>query len=96
MRAFVRGMGHKRVVLKDNHQVILVYNPEELPKNVKSYIDLELSKEGTIPLGDGPQRRHHLNLGEISGKQRDLSNVHPSLSLYIIILSFKRLFKLNE
>lgn len=40
IRSFMRDLGPKGIALKDSHQVILLYNPEELTERVKSYIDL--------------------------------------------------------
>lgn len=38
-KAFMKSLGPKGVITKDNHQVIDVYNPKKLSKMVKSYID---------------------------------------------------------
>lgn len=41
----MRGLQPKCIAVKDNHNFMPVHNPEEVAERVKTYIDLEYSKE---------------------------------------------------
>lgn len=42
---FIRGFEPKGTIMKDNHQVIPIYNAKEQAKRVKAYIKVKRSKE---------------------------------------------------
>lgn len=53
LRYIMIGLGPKGIAMKDNHQVIPIYNPEELDERLNAYIDLERSKEQKTVLRRG-------------------------------------------
>lgn len=50
VRDFMRGLEPKGITMKGNHKVILVYNPSELTKMLKLYINLKRSKDKEVTL----------------------------------------------